>query len=616
MMVKYTKENKNNQEINEIKGLDSLKEGKRYTIQFNIRTESVVNAIYDGKIVWEGQGINLFFHTSDTNHFQKFINSEDQIKKIICEEETNEPKKRGRKPGSKLVREITTERFETGISINNLKNWTVVDATKEFLQNAVYAKSILKNKITIEHDEETKTTTIKNTPSGFEKSKLLIGESNQRGVVGSPGEFGEGMKVAFAVLLRNGIEIEVQTNNFKVVPSLEPSSLDPNVRVLWYNIENNWIKGGTTVIIRGIEKEDLEKARSFFYLLNDNFKTVNNVEKVDDRVIETIMEEVKNQYLNVDPQVLESEVLEVIDEINQERVEKVEKTNKKQSFRSLKQNTSQNCILGIAENGLGKIYINGVLIQEIPALFDYNFIEVDLMNRDRSSLDNSKLKGAIRRVVNELKNKKYIEILLRNAIEENETIENNIKFYSSDIKNCGNDKIWRKVKNQIWTKKVCIHGNNDGQADYRGFEIIEVGYEWIDIFTNVLGIKISDNISELAKKIKREVVKLKELTEIERKNLNWSKKMINTYYADLWKIKIVDNLIDQYEERALGLCDYSNQIIWIDRDILTKKERCFEVLVHETAHKESEASDKTVEFERELARAAWKFANREKRFRQ
>ena len=163
--------------------------------------------------------------------------------------------------------ENTIQRFETGISENNLRHWGELHVVKEFLQNAVYAKTILGNEITIGYDKDLGKAYINNTPSGFSKGKLLIGESEQADVEGAPGQYGEGMKVAMAIARRLGLECEVHTNGFIVRPELEPSSLDPSVNTLVFYIEDTDEQKGTGFIIE-CKEEILEEAKSYFAVLN------------------------------------------------------------------------------------------------------------------------------------------------------------------------------------------------------------------------------------------------------------------------------------------------------------------------------------------------------------
>lgn len=168
--------------------------------------------------------------------------------------------------------EIT--RFETGISENNLPHWGELEAVKEFVQNLVYSKSELKDSISIQYDNNC--AVLWNTPSGFDKSKLLIGESEQRDSETAPGNYGEGIKVAMLVLRRLGIDVSIQTNGFRVTAELEPSSLDSSVKALIFYIEDNNIYGGTKVTI-SCSEHILEKAKSHFLALDEDVEDIDNM---------------------------------------------------------------------------------------------------------------------------------------------------------------------------------------------------------------------------------------------------------------------------------------------------------------------------------------------------
>lgn len=188
-------------------------------------------------------------------------------------QKTNGIQERGIKMAKKTLEtmgeqvfEITGEyeRFETGISENYLPNWGVIEGLREFIQNAVFAKVALDNELTLENLDNV--SMIMNTPSGITKGKLLVGESEQRDIAGSPGYFGEGFKVGMLVLLRNDRKIKFQTNGFTVIPALEESSLDPDVRTLVFYIYDTCLEEGTRVFVES-SAEELEEAKDYFILL-------------------------------------------------------------------------------------------------------------------------------------------------------------------------------------------------------------------------------------------------------------------------------------------------------------------------------------------------------------
>lgn len=171
------------------------------------------------------------------------------------------------------------------MSANNLPHWGEVEAVKEFIQNMVFAKTILRDEISIKY--ENGKAIISNSPSGFNKGKLLIGESEQRSVSGAPGEYGEGTKAGMCVARRLGLSVTLQTNGFKVTPELEPSSIDSSVNSLVFYIEDNNIHTGTTVEIECSE-ESLQQAKSYFAVLNGIDEELLNTESIIDSISDTI----------------------------------------------------------------------------------------------------------------------------------------------------------------------------------------------------------------------------------------------------------------------------------------------------------------------------------------
>jgi len=156
-------------------------------------------------------------------------------------------------------------RYEIGMSENNLPHWTSLEALKELIQNNVFARVILGDTTSITHNG--KYAVISNSPSGFTRGKLLIGESEQRNKSGSPGDYGEGLKVGMLVALRSNREIYLETNGFTVHPTLEPSSIDPTVNGLTYYIEDTDTHEGTTFYME-CSLEELTQATQAFAILN------------------------------------------------------------------------------------------------------------------------------------------------------------------------------------------------------------------------------------------------------------------------------------------------------------------------------------------------------------
>lgn len=419
-------------------------------------------------------------------------------------------------------------RFETNISSNYLPNWDELYVVKEFLQNAVYAKSILKDDISITHDGEY--AVIANNPSGFTKDKLLIGESDQRNVVGSPGNFGEGFKIALVAANRLNMDVHIRTIGFDVTSALEPSSLNKDVKSLVFYIEDTEHNEGTTFKVKCTE-EVLEEAKTYFAVLQ-----------------------------GLDPE-----------------------------------RTKTDSLMSDFEG----IYSNGVKITDTPAVFGYNFTSSELINRDRTTVDMSMLKASTREILMDVSDEEVITELVKGITSDDSLLESQSGISFSMAKN-----IWKKVIEKLFGKRVALATGteSDTQARYRKFKVITgLPKNWQYFFSNDLEILPSNQLRATTV----DTNKHKKASAEENKNMGWAKRLIKMYYADYGTVKVSEKVLDQYGNDCLGLYDRANDVIWISRDILFDKERLFKILLHETIHRETGASDNTEEFTRGWEQASW-----------
>jgi hypothetical protein len=431
----------------------------------------------------------------------------------------------------------TVNRFETGISENNLRHWGMLEVVKEFLQNAVYAKTILGDAISIEHDG--RCAVITNTPSGFSKGKLLIGESEQADVAGAPGQYGEGMKAAMAVARRCGKEVEILTNGFYVRPELEPSSLDASVKTLVFYLEDtDWV-GGTRFKVE-CDAETLEKAKTYFAVL----------EGIDEQLtkIDTILDE----YENV-------------------------------------------------------VYVNGVMITETPTVFGYNFTNPELMNRDRTSVNNEKLKLHVRAIMSTTKSLNVAEGILSSIVDNDTTVEAVAGMGYAEV---ASHAVWKQAAKNVFGPKACMAAGNefDTKAQYHHIKILTtVPGNWRYFFENTLDIPFSTNMAELADKVKNKHVKG---TAEENNNLGWAKRLVKLYYGDYGTVRVSDVVMDEYGNSCYGTYNRTEDITWLKRSILASKEETFKTLLHETIHRVSGAHDNTPYFTSQWEHACWMIMTR------
>lgn len=326
---------------------------------------------------------------------------------------------------------MATMRYETGISENYVNNWGMVEVLKEIVQNVVYSKSILGDEISITHDG--KYAIIKNTPHGFSKGKLLVGESGQRNVKGAPGCYGEGIKLAMLVARKLIKEFSFETTGFSVRPELEPSELDTEVNVLTLYITDIDENSGTTFKIECSE-EDLNTAKSYFAILSGISEKITMKNKI-------FMDKPKDQKKNV-------------------------------------------------------IYVNGVKITDINSIFSYNFTNTELMNRDRSTVDLYAIQAHVARQLSYIKDVGMASIVIDSILQDDSLLESQsgILEISADTgiwKQALEMNFGKKVAISVGGQ------SDTQAMYKRFTLLKSIPYAWKYFFQGTLGIPETDNLSEV-----------------------------------------------------------------------------------------------------------------------
>lgn len=109
-------------------------------------------------------------------------------------------------------------RFDLGMSINYCPQWGIVEAVREYFQNAFDAQTAdASNKMYFEYDESEEVLRIGNKNGLLNPDTLLLGKTTKTNNEKMIGQHGEGYKVATVVLLRNGKEVTVYNRSKKEV---------------------------------------------------------------------------------------------------------------------------------------------------------------------------------------------------------------------------------------------------------------------------------------------------------------------------------------------------------------------------------------------------------------
>lgn len=113
-----------------------------------------------------------------------------------------------------------SKNYEITISPNYVSNWGIKEAIREILQNAIDGETNGYEKIV---DYNGDTLNITSLGVNLQAKDLILGCSSKDDQDGMIGKYGEGFKLALVVLLRKGLNVEIQNGNKIWTPSFKIS---------------------------------------------------------------------------------------------------------------------------------------------------------------------------------------------------------------------------------------------------------------------------------------------------------------------------------------------------------------------------------------------------------
>lgn len=175
------------------------------------------------------------------------------------------------------------EKIVYPISVDYCANWTIEDALREFIANALDTDTDIR----VEHKDDKGR--IVDSGDGIRLKHFIFGisEKNKEDI----GQFGEGLKVASLVLARNRRKVEIQTKGFNYYPTIEHSDeFDTDLFTVYF--KKNQRKSGTVISFECTEQE-LEKTKGLFSSFRDGRKKTLFTEHLD-----VFFDEPGNIYVN------------------------------------------------------------------------------------------------------------------------------------------------------------------------------------------------------------------------------------------------------------------------------------------------------------------------------
>lgn len=112
--------------------------------------------------------------------------------------------------------------LELTLNPQYVKDWGVWEAIREFLQNALDGED-LGYDAEISYVTNTKLPQLRIVTNGvtIDRDTLLLGTTSKSGRADQRGEFGEGMKLACLVLVRNGLKVKIRSGEEQWVPRID-----------------------------------------------------------------------------------------------------------------------------------------------------------------------------------------------------------------------------------------------------------------------------------------------------------------------------------------------------------------------------------------------------------
>lgn len=153
------------------------------------------------------------------------------------------------------------KRYELNLIPNYVREWTVENAVRELIQNAIDHKAEFGSEVEINY--KSGVLKVGNSGAKLEPYTLLMGATTKDENHDTVGGFGEGYKVAVLVLLRLGKKVMIQNYGKRELwtPRMEYSK-DYGSQVLVFNVEKvrrNLPHSDLVFIVDGITPEEYEK---------------------------------------------------------------------------------------------------------------------------------------------------------------------------------------------------------------------------------------------------------------------------------------------------------------------------------------------------------------------
>jgi hypothetical protein len=251
----------------------------------------------------------------------------------------------------------------------------------------------------------------------------------------------------------------------------------------------------------------------------------------------------------------------------------------------------------------GIIFVNGLAVCKIDAIFGYNFFDKALVNRDRSAIGHDLIRNRVGTVLSLVTNEEVIKTMLHKAVETE--FGSLVEIHNACFTPRFNP--WRKIMKEMFGDRVCLSDTYNPRINLVAMEhnwnVLRMAPNLRMNLTNVIP-SASDAIKEDGNK----TIFLKDLSVNERAILEEGKAIagevakevgLNTYPVRVFvdQTPETDRRFEHY-----GFYESDGEFVGIAKNVLAKNEvfDVVEVLLHEYTHGTYGHDDNSREFENDL----------------
>jgi len=257
----------------------------------------------------------------------------------------------------------------------------------------------------------------------------------------------------------------------------------------------------------------------------------------------------------------------------------------------------------IIEGNAGIVWVNGLAVTKIDALYGYNFNDKELVNRDRAAINISAIKTAVGKALSTTTNR----AIIKNLLVSGNCKPNNGKIPAEfDTSFLPRRNTWLKVIKETFGTKVCLSSNDaktDLTAEEKNWTVLEFPWSFRWSLKSLLpeaGEVIKDN---------KKIVPMSKLTASEKRFVHEGKRIADEIAGEaglkVYPVKIFIDMEKKDEARLFNYDQtgyYQSGVAGVCYDTVQREDmgKFVGTLMHEYVHGSCGHGDNSRDFENDL----------------